>query len=1458
MENNDQIHVPELALPKGGGAIHGLNETVQSVGMTGMASLSIPLPVSAGRGFAPSLALSYSSGSGNGPFGMGWSVGLPAIARRLADGVPAYTPEDAFVGPNGEELVPELDAQQKIVVTEVQQYDGRPLEGMYWVVRFFPRIEGSFDRIERWTPTKTEQPCFWLIHGADGSVHLYGKTAAGRIADPASPNTRIARWLLEESLSPTGEHIYYAYRSENADGLTEADKLRDHTANRYLVRVCYGNKKWCPFLYLWDADSVPDKSWHFEVHFDYAVPTKQGVEQPTFGTARLWERRKDTFSDYATGFEVRTHRLCQQISLFHAFDELGEAPVPVKRMLLDYEKTPFLSTLQVVENYGVGQDVKNDKLLPGTYFGYEHFQLDRAHFRLLSPLVGLDDAKRYQLVDLYGEGIPGILYRDESGWRYRAPQRDMTGTVAEKHDAVTYGPWHPLPSAPLGHSRANTLHTLTDLTGNGQLDWVSTRPGQAGFFTQRPDKTWSDFTPFAAFPSEFLHPHAQLANLMGAGLSDLVLIGPKSVRFYANQREQGFAPSLEIPHTGDALPLAGTSHQEVVAFSDVLGSGQQHLVRVRHDMVTCWPNLGRGRFGNPINWTIKLPVKEALFNPACVFLADLDGSGAADLIYVQSDGLCIFRNQSGNGFDEPRVLHFPEGLRYDALCHLNFADIDGLGCASLILTVPHPQPQHWRYDFSQGRKPYLLTSIDNKMGLEVYFTYRSSAQEWLDEKNHLSKTGQIAISHLPFPVHVVQKITHLDEITDNTLTQQFAYRHGYYDGQAREFRGFGLVIHTDTEHFPALSTQDKKDTYTAPVMTKTWYHTGVDQDTQSRAGYSTHDREAMSLKPTLFTRFDPKTKKEKLLTTAALDTPRRNEMARALKGSVLREEVFGLDRPDAGPYTTSESRYLVRCVQGGGADRRMVVLPLPLETLSYHYERTLTDPVCTQQINLAWDQYGSLMRSATIHHPRRDGASPFTDAFQTKWWQASQDAAQKVMWLTETHHAWHHLDTSQAWRLALLYQTRTEAREILQDEIPASIDYESLCDPRTVLDGTSTLLSHQIYRYETDNTIQNPPVTREGLLQHIESAEFNDQTLQAYKDLPELSGAALKPALEKAGYIALSGALWSTERETLWAIKQSICTYDTPNHFRRLIGYQPAAGVGGTTITYDPYACLVTCVTDAMGHQTKAQYDYRYLLPFRLIDPNENVQEAHYDALGRLSVSSFYGKEAGQRVGFAPLYEGAHLTKQAMARLTISIEQVLQKPERALGPYATAYFYDALNWITDRKPVHSAALVSDNYANDPNAQVRITLVHSDGFGRVLQTRQKVEPGLAYKIDRRHEFTIKNGKPVEIETDTRWVVSGRVEYNNKGLPVRSYQPYFINSSRYIDDAAFRDFGYYDTHYYDPLGREVRVVTAQGYLRRQTYHAWYGIKEDENDTLAEVLVQQSAQAQPALEVEVKHGT
>jgi hypothetical protein len=109
------IEIPSISLPKGGGAIKGIDEKFQVNPVNGTASFSIPLPLSPNcNGFSPQLTLSYNSGVGNGLFGIGWDLGLPAIQRRTdkklpryfdTNGLTALEKEDSFMFLGVEELV---------------------------------------------------------------------------------------------------------------------------------------------------------------------------------------------------------------------------------------------------------------------------------------------------------------------------------------------------------------------------------------------------------------------------------------------------------------------------------------------------------------------------------------------------------------------------------------------------------------------------------------------------------------------------------------------------------------------------------------------------------------------------------------------------------------------------------------------------------------------------------------------------------------------------------------------------------------------------------------------------------------------------------------------------------------------------------------------------------------------------------------------------------------------------------------------------------------------------------------------------------------------------------------------------------------------------------------------------------------------------------------------------------
>ncbi|WP_304952558.1 SpvB/TcaC N-terminal domain-containing protein, partial [Xenorhabdus sp. PB62.4] len=243
MQRSDTLKLETPSLPKGGGTLRGMGETFTGGGPDGMASLSLPLPISSGRGTAPALSLTYSSGSGNGAFGIGWHCTPMAISLRTAHGVPRYEGNDSFLCPMGEVMNVAPNERGEPDTRTTNQLQGVTLGESWQVTRYQSRLVQDFSRLEYWQPEQdnTQKP-FWMMFSPDGQVHLFGKNAHARVANPADDN-QIAQWLLEETVTPTGEHIYYQYHAEDDAGCDEHEKEQHPLsgAQRYLIQVNYGN-----------------------------------------------------------------------------------------------------------------------------------------------------------------------------------------------------------------------------------------------------------------------------------------------------------------------------------------------------------------------------------------------------------------------------------------------------------------------------------------------------------------------------------------------------------------------------------------------------------------------------------------------------------------------------------------------------------------------------------------------------------------------------------------------------------------------------------------------------------------------------------------------------------------------------------------------------------------------------------------------------------------------------------------------------------------------------------------------------------------------------------------------------------------------------------------------------------------------------------------------------------------
>jgi len=310
--------LPSVTLPKGGGAIRGLGEKFSVNAATGTGTMAVPLPLSPGRsGFTPALQLAYDSGSGNGPFGFGWSLDVPAITRKTDKGLPRYCDgdeSDVYILSGAEDLVPIPDA------TDARKHIARTVYGTAYQVSFYrPRVEGLFARIERWVAADTGIS-HWRSISRDNVTTLYGYDATSRVADPSDPR-KVFSWHICRTWDDKGNVAVYDYVAEDGAGV---DQKQAHEASRspqsrasqtYLKTIRYGNLQ--PYFPDWNAatEKPLPADWMFSVVLDYG-------DHPTTPAPQLhpsWLLRPDPFSTYRAGFEIRTYRRVQRLLFFNNF-----------------------------------------------------------------------------------------------------------------------------------------------------------------------------------------------------------------------------------------------------------------------------------------------------------------------------------------------------------------------------------------------------------------------------------------------------------------------------------------------------------------------------------------------------------------------------------------------------------------------------------------------------------------------------------------------------------------------------------------------------------------------------------------------------------------------------------------------------------------------------------------------------------------------------------------------------------------------------------------------------------------------------------------------------------------------------------------------------------------------------------------------------------------------------------
>ncbi len=1387
-----------ISLPKGGGALSGIGETFSPDLHTGTGNFTVPLALPSGRGgFQPQISLVYSTGHGNGPFGLGWDLSIPGVSRKTSQGVPRYDDaRDTFLLSGAEDLV-HISTQGSIT-------------------QFRPRTEGLFARILRHHDTDND---FWEIRSKDGLRSIYGTPSSlgsdpAVIANPSDPN-RIFAWKLSRTVDPFGNLIEYEYeRDVGEDGLRHWDQL-------YLTQIRY-------------ADYTDDQD---EQQFMVRVSLEYGA-------------RPDPFSEHRAGFEIRTRRRCERIVIStHAeqerlvrsyeFDYLDErvAASELQETALPPNRVSLLSRVRVI-----GHDGDQMESLPPLEFSYSGFTPERRDF---FPLQGRDlpaqalSNPALELVDLFGNGLPDLI--------------EMNGTV--RYWRNLGGGHFDLPrmmhEAPAGLSFADPGVQLIDANGDGRADLLVSKPDHlAGYYPLRFGGYWDkrSFQRYRVAPSFDLEgDDVALVDLDGDGVTDAIRSGTR-FECYFNDPHEGWGETRRI----DRRPLAEFPNVNFadrrVRWGDMSGDGMQDMVMVYDGNIEYWPNLGYGNWGARIHMR-NSPRFPANYDPRQILIGDVDGDGLADLIFVDHCSITLWINQSGNGWSDPIEIDGTPGFTNQD--DVRLVDLLGTGVAGILWSqgaLGNRRERFFFHDFTGGVKPYVLNEMNNHRGAITRVTYRSSTEEYLRDQAHRETRWRTT---LPFPLQVVSQVVAIDEFSRGRLTTEYRYHHGYWDGGELELRGFGYVETLSTETFDVYqAVSENADAfdrvesihYSPPTLTKTWFHLGPVGDEFGEWEAVDHRDEYWNGDAAYFS--EERGQLQDFL--AGLEQRRdRRDSLRTLRGRVLRSELYALDGSpfEDRPYTVTESVYGLREIEppdDSTGQRRRIFFPHALAQRSTQWERG-DDPLTQIGYTDDYDDYGQPRRQIQIACPRgwrdfQNDELPATEYLTTyaETRFAQRDDEQYMVDRAATANSFQIFPPSDLMvPNVTVSQLRNQAfdgtapRELIgqgfnyyDGEAFIGLPLSEL-GPFGALVRSEALVTieailAEAYRSNDPDAPRLPPYLDPG-----GEVNWPDEYPEPFSQhMPPLAGYSFHAgdADHVRGYF-VDSARNRFDFQTPGIVNprgQLLATRDPLNR--------------DTTIAYDDFRLLPVRVTDPAGLTTRARNDYRVLQPGLVTDANDNRTTVTFTSLGLPASIIVMGKEDEPPVGDTQETPGTQFEYDLLAY------------DNSPAEHRQPVFVRTIRHVHHVNDFHIPAEERDETIE--------SIEYSDGFGRLLQTRAQAEDELfgnavfgndtltADQSDISGTRALLTGRRRNPDEPPNVAVSGWQIYDNKGQVVQKYEPFFDSGWDYLSleeaerqrtDRVRNLFGQRVMQFYDPRGQVIRTVNPDGSEQRVIY----GVPPDLSD-------------------------
>ena len=272
-------------------------------------------------------------------------------------------------------------------------------------------------------------------------------------------------------------------------------------------------------------------------------------------------------------------------------------------------------------------------------------------------------------------------------------------------------------------------------------------------------------------------------------------------------------------------------------------------------------------------------------------------------------------------------------------------------------------------------------------------------------------------------------------------------------------------------------------------------------------------------------------------------------------------------------------------------------------------------------------------------------------------------------------------------------------------------------------------------------------------------------------------------------------------------------------------------------VDFDAHDLLMVETRDALGNRVTVNANaYRVLQPRLVSDPNRNQSEVAFDTLGMVAGTAVMGKPSPAPVegdtldGFTadltqaqldgffgvpdPHAPAAELLMGATTRIVYDLDRF--RRTRQANPD------DPTKW----QPACAATLARETHVGAPlppqGLRIQLGFSYSDGFGREIQKKIQAEPGRLDVND-----------PTSPIVSPRWVGSGWTIFNNKGKPVRQYEPFFSATPAFEFGVMV---GVSPVLFYDPAERVVATLHPNHSYEKVVFDPWQQTTYDVNDSCA----------------------